>query len=344
MGCPKLHTKKMHYSTKDVQGLFVGLKKSDAKSYRYGFNGQEREDEIAGEGNHNTALFWEYDTRLGSRWNLDPVVKEYESGYSCFGNNPISVTDINGDDSLFFNSKGEQISSSKCDNTFYFAQDKDGNVKHKDNNYRMGLSYSSLFCDENKEGGAQRYKRVITAPPDAISKNLLSKLTSNYPTLSIGNVLHLWFNSGPGGKYDYKNTVLAGLTDDDAIDIGGVLINRHEAGMFLWGYAAGKAYSGYSKNDGYLRLSRDNKWMHLSVEGNSDEWGEVFAWSWGYMMCRNSSMLTVQADVEQAMKSYYNNKPYKLELPDYNSPKQRPKRTWYQSIIENKKRGMFISR
>jgi hypothetical protein len=37
--------------------------------YRYGFNGQEKSDEIAGEGNHNTAEFWEYDTRTGRRWN-----------------------------------------------------------------------------------------------------------------------------------------------------------------------------------------------------------------------------------------------------------------------------------
>jgi hypothetical protein len=65
--------------------------------YRYGFNGQEKVDEIAGVGNHNTALFWEYDTRLGRRWNVDPVVKEYESGYSCFGNDPILNIDDLGD-------------------------------------------------------------------------------------------------------------------------------------------------------------------------------------------------------------------------------------------------------
>ena len=40
--------------------------------YRFGFNGQEKVDEIAGAGNHTTAEFWEYDTRLGRRWNRDP--------------------------------------------------------------------------------------------------------------------------------------------------------------------------------------------------------------------------------------------------------------------------------
>jgi hypothetical protein len=42
--------------------------------YRYGFNGQQKDEEIAGKGNHNTALFWEYDMRLGRRWNVDPIL------------------------------------------------------------------------------------------------------------------------------------------------------------------------------------------------------------------------------------------------------------------------------
>lgn len=41
-------------------------------SYRFGFNGQEKDDEMSGEGNTNTAEYWEYDARLGRRWNIDP--------------------------------------------------------------------------------------------------------------------------------------------------------------------------------------------------------------------------------------------------------------------------------
>lgn len=66
--------------------------------YRFGYNGQEKDNEIAGVGNHNTAEFWEYDTRVGRRWNTDPVVKPWESSYACFANNPIWYSDVNGDD------------------------------------------------------------------------------------------------------------------------------------------------------------------------------------------------------------------------------------------------------
>ena len=65
--------------------------------YRYGFNGQEKVDEICGDGNHNTALFWEYDTRLGRRWNLDPKPNPWESQYSVLGDNPITIIDLLGD-------------------------------------------------------------------------------------------------------------------------------------------------------------------------------------------------------------------------------------------------------
>ncbi|RYE57187.1 MAG: hypothetical protein EOP48_06355 [Sphingobacteriales bacterium] len=44
----------------------------DKEGYRFGFNGQEKVNEIAGIGYHNTALFGEYDTRLALRWNRDP--------------------------------------------------------------------------------------------------------------------------------------------------------------------------------------------------------------------------------------------------------------------------------
>jgi hypothetical protein len=66
-------------------------------SYRYGFNGQERSDEIKGEGNSYTAEYWEYDPRVGRRWNLDQKYFSGESRYAVNGNNPIIYLDPNGD-------------------------------------------------------------------------------------------------------------------------------------------------------------------------------------------------------------------------------------------------------
>jgi hypothetical protein len=52
-----------------------------------------KDNEIAGTGNHNTAEYWEYDTRLGRRWNVDPVYNSSESRYATNGNNPIFYND-----------------------------------------------------------------------------------------------------------------------------------------------------------------------------------------------------------------------------------------------------------
>jgi hypothetical protein len=60
-------------------------------------NGQIKTDKISGEGNHNTALFWEYDTGLGRRWNVDPKPQIKISDYACFGDNPVTNSDKLGD-------------------------------------------------------------------------------------------------------------------------------------------------------------------------------------------------------------------------------------------------------
>ena len=65
-----------------------------AASYRFGFNSHEKSDEISGVGNHTTALYGEYDTRLVRRWNPDPSPTVGVSLYSVFLNNPIWRNDI----------------------------------------------------------------------------------------------------------------------------------------------------------------------------------------------------------------------------------------------------------
>jgi hypothetical protein len=69
----------------------------NSAEYRYGFNGQEKDDEVYGSGNINTAEFWQYDTRLGRRWNVDPKPVVGLSQYSAFANNPVLYNDIKGD-------------------------------------------------------------------------------------------------------------------------------------------------------------------------------------------------------------------------------------------------------
>ena len=93
---------------------------ADNEGYRFSLNGQEKDDEIYGKGNTTSAEFWEYDARLGRRFNTDPVFKAYESPYACFGNNPIWIVDLNGADSTIYFSKGEDVAISEEDMCQFF--------------------------------------------------------------------------------------------------------------------------------------------------------------------------------------------------------------------------------
>ena len=80
-------------------GMNMPGRNFSSEEYRFGFNTQEKTDEISGLGNHTTALYWEYDTRLGRRWNIDPKYKLFpnESPYLVNHGNPIWYFDILGD-------------------------------------------------------------------------------------------------------------------------------------------------------------------------------------------------------------------------------------------------------
>ena len=76
-------------------------------AYRYGYNTQERVDEIAGKGNHYTAPYWEYDPRVVHRWNRDPKPVPSISPYAINQGNPIWFSDPLGDTIQVVNKDGD---------------------------------------------------------------------------------------------------------------------------------------------------------------------------------------------------------------------------------------------
>ena len=73
---------------------FIGEK------YRFGFNGQEKDDEVKGEGNSLDFGARIYDSRLGRWLSLDPLMAKYPSmsPYNFCANNPIKFVDYDGKD------------------------------------------------------------------------------------------------------------------------------------------------------------------------------------------------------------------------------------------------------
>ncbi len=93
----------LSYYTSDVTsasdnypfGMQMPGRAFNTASYRYSINGQVRETEL--NENITTAIYWEYDSRIGRRWNLDPKPAIGTSDYSTFINNPILHHDPFGD-------------------------------------------------------------------------------------------------------------------------------------------------------------------------------------------------------------------------------------------------------
>ena len=128
--------------------------------YRYGFNGQEKSDEIKGEGNSYTAEFWEYDPRIGRRWNIDPEEKKYpnQSPYSAFDNSPIYKNDPKGTSGIVTIDKQSKTITVTSRFTFYGNESTDALsnkiVKNIEDQWNAANGTVKIQVGVNKKGKA----------------------------------------------------------------------------------------------------------------------------------------------------------------------------------------------
>ncbi len=78
--------------------MMPGRKFSAANGYRYGFQSQEEDDELKGEGNHIDFKYRPYDPRIGRFFKIDPLHQKYPalSAYHFSHNSPIGTVEIEG--------------------------------------------------------------------------------------------------------------------------------------------------------------------------------------------------------------------------------------------------------
>ncbi len=79
-------------------GMLLPNRHSNTPEYRYGFQGQEMDDEIKGEGNSINFTFRMHDPRIGRFFRTDPLTGEYpyNSPYIFCENNLIAFIDLEG--------------------------------------------------------------------------------------------------------------------------------------------------------------------------------------------------------------------------------------------------------
>ncbi|WP_281635418.1 RHS repeat-associated core domain-containing protein [Flavobacterium marginilacus] len=88
----------LSYSDYYPFGMLVPNRHGSTPAYRYGFQGQEMDNEIKGEGNSLNYEFRMHDPRIGRFFAVDPLAKDYpwNSPYSFTENDPINFVDLEG--------------------------------------------------------------------------------------------------------------------------------------------------------------------------------------------------------------------------------------------------------
>lgn len=78
--------------------MLVPNRHNSAESYRYGFNGKEKDDEVKGQGVQYDYGFRIYDASLGKFLSQDPLFRSYPNltSYQFAHNTPISAIDLDG--------------------------------------------------------------------------------------------------------------------------------------------------------------------------------------------------------------------------------------------------------
>jgi RHS repeat-associated protein len=96
-------------------GMHMPGRTFSSGSYRYGFNGMEKDDEIKGHGNSLDFGARIYDSRLGRWLSVDPLQKKYPglSVYNYSGNNPVLLKDIGGKKIYIYYDTGKKDENGK---------------------------------------------------------------------------------------------------------------------------------------------------------------------------------------------------------------------------------------
>jgi RHS repeat-associated protein len=83
--------------------MLVPNRHASSNSYRYGFQGQEKDDEIKGEGNSLNYTFRMHDPRVGRFFATDPLEKYYaeQTPYQFSSNAPIHARELEGCETAF---------------------------------------------------------------------------------------------------------------------------------------------------------------------------------------------------------------------------------------------------
>jgi LysM repeat protein len=228
-----------------------GRKYSAGRRYRYSLNGQEKEDEL--NENITSAEYWMYDSRLGRRWNIDPLTKSWASPYSTFEDNPVVYSDYLGleGEPEYKVKQGDNLSTIAKNNntTIDDILSLNTKIKNKDKilagdviklpvNNRPGKSVASRSVSNSQSGSPYRSNSSSNSTSTSEDRGSSVSFALNHPiiALNVGLPSCPTCISGVADKFSQNSGITENNTDGDYVN--GL---RH----FIWQSKITKDY-GYS--------------------------------------------------------------------------------------------------
>jgi hypothetical protein len=189
-----------------------------ANGHRFGFNGQEDVYEVKNTRSaHKTALFWEYDTRLARRWNLDPIPQVGISDYATFTNNPILYSDVLGNTIDGKNEADAQEAKKEIGNSLNNPAGLDKFIQLRDD----GKTFEKI---DKKEFNRWLYgKREYKGKGSGLNSDQIAIANGWAQTINAEYKLTIEFNNElPGGQVTADGVMAANVRIGTPRSVGGV--------------------------------------------------------------------------------------------------------------------------
>lgn len=255
---------------------------SAGSQYRYGFNGQENSDEIAA--GLTTAMYWEYDSRIGRRWNVDPDLDYDLSSYHAFGNNPILYIDHDGRHQYRIGEDGKMKKTKTKDqfDEFYLLRNSEGNgakiwerVAKFDKNNKDLIAIEPSFRSGNWGWNYTGSKKENYISGDAMAA-MIGTLSNSNLTVSFNH----WSNAdgtSPSPSKSHKNGTVGDvrpirkdrsgakvLVSDFQFDLEASTSFIKNAELFGWTSVLSERYNGWiTPGTTNFTTPRHNNHYHL---------------------------------------------------------------------------------
>jgi RHS repeat-associated protein len=171
--------------------MLVPNRHGSSNSYRYGFQGQEKDDELKGEGNSLNYTFRMHDPRVGRFFATDPLEKDYpwNSPYAFSENSTIAYIELEGGEKLVAivkNSTFPSISNTNGDEIIIEAF-LTSTLKHSKDGFNS-LSYGIAFKKLGKGYLMGSNGKVYQGIPSKLVEDLIDgKKVHYYRSKNIGN-------------------------------------------------------------------------------------------------------------------------------------------------------------